>query len=148
MPACTDLTYHVVFGTRGAIPALCKNRREDLFRYVWGVVETRGSHLYRIGGVDDHIHLLIGLNPTLALADLVTEIQTTSSIWIRRWHVFPKFTSWQNGYLAFSAAAGERPKLSRHIEHQEHLHSRTDFVSELRHLVKSARQRWDNSYLP
>lgn len=148
MQACTDLTYHIVFGTKGAIPALCKSRREDLYRYLWGVVQTRGSHLYRVGGVDDHIHLLIGLNPSVALADLVMEMKATSSQWIRRCRVFPDFADWQNGYGAFSVAAEARPGLIQHIEHQEHHHNGTDFVSELRKLVKAARLRWDDGYLP
>lgn len=148
MTACTDLTYHIVFGTKGGVPALCKTRREDLFRYVWGVVQTRGSQLYRVGGVDDHIHLLVGLNPSVALADLVMEIKATSSQWIRRCRVFPDFPDWQNGYGAFSVAAEARPALIKHIEYQEHHHSATDFISELRMLVEAARLRWDDGYLP
>jgi putative transposase len=148
MPACTDLTYHIVFGTKGAIPALHKTRREDLYHYLRGVARTRGSQLYQAGGVDDHIHLLVGLNPSVALADLVTEMKATSSQWIHRWRVFPAFADWQNGYGAFSIAAEARPALIRHIEHQELHHSGTDFVSELRHLVQTARLRWDDGYLP
>lgn len=147
MQAYTDLTYHIVFGTKGTIPALCKPRREDLYRYLWGVIQTRGSQLYRAGGVDDHIHLLIGLNPSVALADLVTEMKATSSQWIRRCRIFPDFADWQNGYGAFSVAAEARPGLIQHIEHQEHHHNGTDFVSELRHLVEAARLRWHDSYL-
>lgn len=148
MQACTDLTYHIVFGTRGAAPALSKARREDLYRYLWGVVQTRGSLLYSVGGVDNHIHLLIGLNPFVALADLVVEMKTTSSEWIRRCRVFPDFADWQKSYGAFSVAAEARPALVRQIEHQEYHHNDTDYVSELRQLVEAARLRWDDSYLP
>jgi putative transposase len=147
MPACTDLTYHIVFGTKGSIPVLSKARREDLYRYLWGVIHFHGSLLYRIGGVEDHIHLLVGLTPSIALADLVTEIKTTSAHWIRRWQVFPAFAEWQSNYSAFTVNAETRPLLIRHIEHQESHHSQMDFVSELRQLVKDANLRWDDRYL-
>lgn len=148
MSACTDLTYHIVFGTKGGIPALHKTRRGDLFRYLWGVIQTRGSQVYQAGGVDDHIHLLIGLNPSVALADLVMEMKSTSSHWIRRWRVFPEFEDWQDGYGAFSVAAEARPSLMRHIEYQEQHHAQTDFVSEFRALVQSAQLHWHEGYLP
>ncbi len=148
MSAFTDLTYHIVFGTKGGIPALQKKRREDLFRYLWGVVRARGSQLYQAGGVDDHIHLLIGLHPSVALADLVVELKSTSSHWIRRWRVFPDFVDWQNGYGAFSVAAETRQSLIQHIEYQEHHHSQTDFVSEFRKLVRAAQLDWHDGFLP
>ncbi len=148
MQACTDLTYHIVFGTKGAVPVLCKTRREDLYRYLWGVILTRGSQLYRVGGVDNHIHLLIGLNPSVALADLVVEMKTSSSLWIRRCRVFPEFADWQNGYGAFSVAAEARPTWIQHIEHQELHHNGTDYAGELRKLVEAARLPWSDRYLP
>lgn len=148
MQACTDLTYHIVFGTKGAVPVLCKTRREDLYRYLWGVILTRGSQLYRAGGVNDHIHLLIGLNPSVALADLIMEMKSSSSQWIRRCRVFPDFADWQNGYGAFSVAAETRPTLIQHIEHQELHHNGTDYASELRKLVEAARLPWSDRYLP
>lgn len=147
MSACSDLTYHIVFSTKDVVPALSKTRREDLYRYLWGVIRTRGSHLYQAGAVDDHVHLLVGLHPSVALAELVTEMKETSALWIRRWRVFPAFADWQKGYGAFSIAAEARPELNRHIKHQELHHRSTDFVSEMRRLVEAARLPWNDAYL-
>ncbi len=74
MATCTDITYHLVFGTKHRAPALAKAHRDDLCRFIWGVLKARNCHLYRIGGVDDHVHILTSLHPTVALADLVKEI--------------------------------------------------------------------------
>ncbi len=82
MPTYTDITYHIVFGTKGRVPSLDKARRDDLYRFIWGVIKERDGHLYRIGGVEDHVHILTSLHPSVALADLVKEIKTASSAWI------------------------------------------------------------------
>jgi REP element-mobilizing transposase RayT len=98
MPTYTDITYHIVFGTKNRVPSLDKARRDDLYRFIWGVLKERDCHLYRIGGVEDHVHLLTSLHPSVPLADLVKEIKTASSAWIRGHQVFPLFDYWQEGY--------------------------------------------------
>ena len=71
MTTYTDIAYHIVFATKHRVPVLRKERRDDLYRFIWGIIKERSSHLYRIGGVEDHVHILSSLHPTVALADFV-----------------------------------------------------------------------------
>ena len=148
MPTYTDITYHIVFGTKGRVPSLDKARRDDLYRFIWGVIKERDGHLYRIGGVEDHVHILTSLHPSVALADLVKEIKTASSAWIRGQQVFPAFDYWQEGYGAFTVAADARPALIDYIKNQEQHHAKRDFVTELRSMVEEAHLNWKDDYLP
>ena len=148
MPTYTDITYHIVFGTKNRVPSLDKARRDDLYRFIWGVIKERDSHLYRIGGIEDHVHILTSLHPSVALADLVKEIKTASSAWIRGQQVFPEFDYWQEGYGAFTVAAEARPALIDYIKNQEQRHAKKDFVTELRGLVEAAHLEWKENYLP
>src|SRR5437867_12521452 len=98
MSTFTQICYHLVFSTKERVPTLSGDKRANLFRYTWGILKNKDCHLYRIGGVEDHLHILTSLHPTLALADLVKEIKVSTSSWIKNENVFPKFTHWQDGY--------------------------------------------------
>jgi putative transposase len=148
MTTYTDITYHLVFGTKHRVRALDKARRDDLYRFIWGMMEERRCHLYRIGGVEDHIHILTSLHPTLALSDLIKEIKTATSAWIKGGQVFPTFEHWQDGYGAFTVAADARPALIEYIKNQEAHHQGTEFVDELKQMVEAAHLEWKADYLP
>ena len=148
MATYTDITYHLVFGTKNRVPALDKPRRDDLYRFMWGLLKARDCHLYRIGGVEDHVHILTSLHPTVALADLVKEIKTASAAWIKGSGVFPCFEHWQNGYGAFTLDAAARPALIDYIRHQEEHHRARSFVEELRELVERYHLVWKADHLP
>lgn len=148
MSTYTSTTYHIVFGTKNRVPALDKERREDLYRYIWGVFNAHRCHLFRIGGVEDHVHTLSDLHPSVALSDLVKGIKTGSSRWIKRQRVFPHFEHWQEGYGAFTADSDARPGLIQYIKDQESHHARVTFVDELKHFVEKAQLTWYPDYLP
>ena len=73
MSTYTQICYHIVFSTKDRAPALEVDGREQLFRYIWGIVKNRKSHLYRINGTADHVHILTSLHPTSNLAEYETE---------------------------------------------------------------------------
>jgi len=79
MSTHTAISYHIVFSTKKRTP-LRRERREDLFRCIWGIIKNRHSHLYRINGVEDHLHILSSLHPTVSLADFVKEVKTRSAL--------------------------------------------------------------------
>jgi putative transposase len=91
MSTHTAISYHIVFSTKNRAPVLRQERREDLFRYIWGIINNRHSHLYRINGVEDHLHILSSLHPSINLADFVKEIKTGSALWVKENSVFKGF---------------------------------------------------------
>ncbi len=135
MSTYTQTSVHIVFSTRDRAPVLTEARREELFRYVWGILKNKHCHLYRIGGYDDHIHILTALHPSIALADLVRDIKVASTSWIRSESVFPGFAKWQDGYAAFNVSADDRPSVIEYIKNQESHHREEDSLAEYKRLL-------------
>ena len=108
MSTFTQIYYHIVFSTKNREPVLLADNRDHLFRYTWGILKNKDCHLYRIGGVEDHVHILTSLHPAIALADLVKEIKTSTSSWIKDENIFPGFTHWQDGYGAFTVSHSDK----------------------------------------
>jgi len=104
MSTYTYLAYHIVFGTKQRQPAIDLARCEELYRYIWGIVRNKGGHLYRTGGTEDHVHILVGLSPATCIYDIVKEIKVATSMWVRENGVFKAWPGWQDGYGAFTCS--------------------------------------------
>ena len=148
MSSYTQILYHIVFATKGRRRVLDKPRRDDLFRYLWGVVKNHDSHLYRIGGVEDHVHILSSLHPSVALADFVKDLKVASSKWIKDERVFPEFEAWQEGYAALTCSWAERDGLIEYIKGQEEHHRTVPFLDEYREMLRKAGMDLDERFLP
>jgi putative transposase len=138
MSTYTQIFYHIIFATKDREPVLDKPKRDDLYRFVWGVLHRRDCHLYRIGGVEDHMHIFTSLHPTVALSDLVKEMKTASSAWIKGQNIFPRFTHWQDGYGAFTHALPDKERLIEYIKNQEPHHKKLTFREEFKSLLVQA----------
>jgi|SRR6516162_4148011 len=147
MSTHTAISYHIVFSTKNRAPVLRRERREDLFRYIWGITKNRRSHLYRINGVEDHLHILSSLHPTVSLADFVKEIKTGSALWIKANRVFKSFSHWQEGYAALTCSRREIDGLIEYITTQEEHHRKVTFEEEYRKLLLEAGVEFDGRYL-
>ena len=147
MSTYTQIYYHIVFSTKNRDPSLIAARREALFRYVWGILKNKDCHLYRINGMDDHLHILTSLHPTLCLADLVKEIKTSTSKWMKEGNAFPRFDHWQDGYGAFSVSHRERDRVIDYIKNQQEHHRKTGFLEEYRQMLIEAGIEFDERYL-
>ena len=102
MSTYTQILYQIVFSTKHREPTLIKQNREELFRFIWGILEKKNCHLYRINGVEDHIHVLTHIHPTVSLSSLIKDIKVSSALHIKNQKLFHDFTAWQEGYGAFS----------------------------------------------
>lgn len=148
MSTYTQILYHIVFATKDRTPVLKSGRREDLFKYIWGILKRRNCHLYRINGIDDHLHLLVSIHPAINLAGLVKDIKTGSSKWIKQKNVFTDFVGWQEGYGAFTHSIKEKDSLIEYIKSQEDHHRKTSYKEELIKLLEEAGVVFDEKYLP
>ena len=81
---------------------LVKTHRDDLYRDIWGILKNKNCHLYRINGVENHLHILTHLHPTNSLSNLIKDIKLGSSDFIKKQQSFPNFKGWQQGYAAFT----------------------------------------------
>jgi REP element-mobilizing transposase RayT len=135
-----------VFSTKDRVPALVADKRDDFFRYTWGILKNMDCHLYRINGVEDHVHILTSLHPTVCLSDLVKAIKTGTSKWIKENGVFRAFKHWQDGYGAFSIAHGEKDVVIEYIKNQEEHHKRVSFQDEFREMLIKFGVQFDEKY--
>lgn len=146
MSTYTQILYHVVFATKDRRPVLSDSRREDLFRYVSGVIKNNDCQPVWIDGVRDHIHVLLSLHPTVALAGLVKDIKVASSVWIKQKRVFPNFEAWQEGYGGFTYSVRDQPELIQYLKSQQEHHRRVTFEEEYRKLLSDAGIKVDERY--
>ena len=139
----TCLRYHLVFATRERMPWLVKPLRGDLYDYIGGVMVRKQAMLLAIGGVEDHVHLLVSLRPAVSVAEVVRQLKAISSRWINQRPDFEGTFAWQKGYAAFTVSQSQVPTVRRYIlGHEQHHHSST-FEGELQHLAERHGLPWE-----
>jgi REP element-mobilizing transposase RayT len=126
---------------------LSKNRREDLYKYISGVLENKKCHLYRIGGIEDHIHILTHLNPSISLSDLVKDIKMSSTEFIKAKKLFLNFNGWQNGYGAFTYSIKQKDILIEYVKNQEEHHNTKNFREEYVELLIENGVEYNEKYV-
>jgi REP-associated tyrosine transposase len=126
----SQIYIQTVFAVSNRMSLIGPKFKEDLHKYITGIVRNQGQKLISINGMPDHLHILIGLKPSMALADLVRDTKADSSTYVNknRW-VRGKF-SWQEGYGAFSYGHSQLDTIISYIQNQEKHHSRRSFKNE------------------
>lgn len=139
--------YQIVFRTKNREHTLDAEHRNDLYKYVWGILKNKECHLYQIGGVSDHIHILTHLHQSVALATLVKDIKVASNKHLKENALFPSFTGWQEGYGAFTYAHREKDRLIECVKNQEEHHKTKTFREEYIELLNEHSIEFDEKYL-
>ena len=147
MSTFTQILYQIVFSTKDRKKYLIKENRDELFKYIWGITKNKNCHLYRINGVSDHIHIVTHLHQSIALANFVKEIKTSSSYWIKENQIFPEFQAWQIGYAAFTYSIDSKNNLIEYVKNQEIHHKKKSFLDELKELLIEHNVKFDGKYL-
>ncbi len=147
MSTYTQILYQIVFSTKDKKPTLLEENQEKLYRYIWGVFKNKKCRLYRINGVEDHLHILTHLHPSIALSDLVKDIKLSSSEFIKKEMIFPKFNGWQVGYGAFTYSFEAKDRLINYIKNQKEHHKKVSFREEYIALLKEHGVEYEERYL-
>ena len=147
MSTYTQILYQIIFSTWNREPTLSVTNREEVFKYVWGILKNKKCHLYRIGGVSDHLHILTHIHPTVSLASLVKDIKLASTEHIKNKNLFPDFSGWQEGYAAFTYAFKDKNRLIEYVKNQEAHHRVRSFKEELIELLTEHGIEYDEKYL-
>lgn len=147
MSTYTQILYQIVFSTKKRERTLDQENRSELFKYIWGILKNKKCHLYRINGVEDHLHIATHLHPSVALASLVKDIKLASSDYIKQNRLFPNFNGWQDGYSAFTYAISAKDNLIEYIKNQEEHHKTKTFQEELVELLHEHGVEFDERYL-
>ncbi len=135
---------HVVFSTKGRRKMVPSKMKKRLWSYVAGICKNEKVFVHAIGGMEDHIHLLLQLPATVALASVVASIKSNSSRWMgEQGHDF----SWQKGYGGFSVSASNRATVVRYIQNQESHHKKMSFEEEFIAFLKKHGVEFDPKYV-
>ena len=147
MSTYTQILYQIVYSTKNREQTISANKREDLYKYIWGVLKNKKCHLYRIGGISDHLHILTHIHPAISLASLVKDIKLASTDYIKNEKLFLYFSGWQEGYAAFTYAYKDKDVLIEYIKDQETHHHEKTFKEELIDLLTEHGIEFDEKYL-
>lgn len=143
----SQLYIHIVFAVNGRSRLISGVHKEELHKFISGIISKRGQKLLAIHCMPDHTHILVGLKPTIAISDLVRDIKAGSSGFIteKKW-VKGKF-QWQSGFGAFSYAHSQLGVVINYINNQEEHHKRISFKEEYVSFLKKFNVDYDEQYL-
>ena len=108
MNSYRQILYHIVFCTYNRKNTLPHAFHGELYKYIWGIIQKRKGFLYKIGGTENHIHILSDLHPTVCLSDYIKEIKTGSNQWMKKTGNFPLFESWAEGSCSLTYSINEK----------------------------------------
>ena len=143
----TQIYIQVVFAVKGRDCLIRPERKEEIHKYITGIVTRHGQKLIAVHAMRDHVHILLGLKPAMALSDLVREIKTGSTNHINENHWVAGRFSWQEGFGAFSYSQSQLPEVIRYIANQEAHHAQGDFQTEYRQFLERYKVPYDKRYL-
>jgi REP element-mobilizing transposase RayT len=137
------LLYHIVIRTKASQPVLSLEHSVDLYTYIWGIIKNKNCELYRINGTEDHVHLLVSIHQSIALAKFVQEVKAGSSMMLKRTVGFEKFTAWSVGYAALTTDMINIGVIINYIKNQREHHKKISFKDEFTGLIERAGMEWD-----
>ncbi len=143
----TQIHIHSVFSVQNRECIILQNWKDELYKYITGIVHNHKHKLLAINGMPDHVHLLIGLRPTQSLSELMQDIKGSSSKWINEKRFVRGRFSWQEGFGAFSYSKAELPKVLNYIDNQAVHHKKKTFIEEYLDMLKEFEIDFDERYL-
>lgn len=138
---------HLVFAVKYRTSVIAKSWRQELYYYITGLIENRGHKVYAVGGMSDHIHILVSLSPKQAISELVLEVKRASSLWIKEKRFVGCKFAWQEGFGAFSYSKSHIENVVRYIQNQETHHEKRTFGEEYVSFLRLFGVDYDEKYL-
>ena len=143
----TQIHIQTIFAVQNRQSLIQKEWKEELYRYITGIVQNNKHKMLQINGMPDHVHLLIGMRPSQSLSDLMKAVKGESSEWINKKGFTRGKFSWQAGYGAFSYAKSHVPKVIRYIQNQEEHHKEKTFIEEYLDFLKAFEIEFDERFI-
>jgi putative transposase len=142
-----QIYYQIVFGTKYRQPTIAEAHCHELYKYIFGIISNKRCKLYRINGVEDHIHIFSDLHPCIALADYIKDIKVASNLWMKESGFFPDFMGWQDRYGAFTYNIKQKQTIIDYVKNQKEHHKKETFSDELKRLLIENGIDFDEKYL-
>ena len=143
----TQIYIHSVFSVQNRISLISQEWKEDLFKYITGIVQNNGHKLIAINGMPDHLHIFIGMKPNQGLSDLMQDIKGDSSKWINSKGFVQGRFEWQAGFGGFSYSISQIDSVVKYINNQETHHKKKTFIEEYLDFLKKFKVPHDERYI-
>ena len=131
----TRLYYHIIWGTKYRQPTIFVQSERDMYHILFYLCKEQGAFVHRIGGMPDHIHLLVDVPPTIAVSKFVQYIKHASSEMARKSNKFPNWNGWGEGYGCFSVSFGDIEGVKSYITDQKRHHSGLPYEQEFKNYL-------------
>ncbi len=141
------LHYHIVFSTKNREPWLVADKEARVWEYLGGIARANGMKALKVGGYDDHIHLLLALPATISVSKAVQQLKGASSRWIHESDNDMMAFAWQDGYGAFTVGLSQIADTVRYIEGQRAHHRMKSFQEEYVYFLNKHDVAFDESYV-
>jgi putative transposase len=143
----SNVLVHIVVSTKNHLPLITKPIDAELYAYVMSIFNSHNCPVVRIGGHNDHVHILCNLARTISISELIEHFKSSSSKWIKT--KGPEFESfyWQNGYGIFSVSQSNAKTVAAYIERQADHHRKLSFKDEFRMFLKKHNVSFDERYV-
>ena len=143
----TQLYIQLVFAVKGRKSFIQQTWEQDLYRYITAVVQNDKHKLQAINGMPDHIHIFLGLNPSIAISDLVKDIKRATHNWINDKGFVKERFEWQSGYGAFSYSKSQASGVIAYVHNQETHHRKISFLEEYKKFPEKFEVPYDERYI-
>jgi putative transposase len=143
----SQIYIQVVFAVKGRKNLLQKPWRDEVFKYMAGIIKGKKQKPIIVNGVSDHVHLFIGLKPSVALSDLVRDVKNNTTNFINEKKYIPGKFSWQEGFGSFSYAQSQIGRVYQYILYQEEHHCQKTFKAEYLEFLQKFEIEFDEKYL-
>ena len=143
----SQIYLHLVFAAKGRSSLISPKWKEDLYKYMTGIVTNRSQKLLAINGMPDHVHALVGIKPDICLSDLVRDVKAGSSKYINDSKLVKGRFEWQNGFGAFSLGHSQLDAVFAYIRNQEEHHHKKTFAEEYTEFLDLYQIEYKSDYL-
>jgi REP element-mobilizing transposase RayT len=143
----TQFYAHLVFAVKNRNSLIKRQWKDDLEKYITGIVQNHKHKMLAIGSMPDHIHIFIGYNVNHLIPDLVEEIKTSTNEWIKKNNLSRFRFEWQKGYGAFSHSRSQIDTVVKYVLNQEKHHKKTDFRTEYLEILRKNDIQFNDDYL-
>lgn len=142
----TQLHYHIVFATKYREGSIQSYFKEDLHKYITGIVQRHEHKMLQINSMPDHVHMLIGMRPHQSLSSLMQLVKSESTKWIKE-NRFSNAFAWQEGYGAFSNSKSQLHRVMLYIQHQQEHHTLKSFKEEYINMLQESGIDYEERYI-
>ena len=143
----SQIYIHIIFSVQGRFNLIKNEFKDELHKFITGIISKKNQKLIKINNMPDHIHILIGLKPNISISELVRDIKSNSSRFINEKKWFKGKFAWQEGFGAFSYSHSQLDTIVSYIQNQEKHHKKKSFKEEYTEFLKKFNIRYDDKYL-